>query len=271
MTPRYSTSEYKQIRAEYTKAVGMDVTAQWKTMFVRINEIVKSGAPSELARMKQRKRLNDPNRFYQIVCGDVQRKIGAIEYHFQNYCQLEALALGFGTRLAKLQEAKPSEPLILPTAKLDIETEAFILQTRACLDQFTRSVAYFFGENLNRLSKLKTMLQNNYSKDTKAQRILAIIKASSRFVEDNISRPDARSDRDTIAHYGRLPSRPLSLVQFPEGHIAIVPHIAGSELKTNQTPLSQREVMENIIGDLYHFIFSIYDVLFDDMLSKSTP
>ena len=171
----------------------------------------------------------------------------------------------------KLPKWQSPQTLGLSTRRLDFETEAFIFQARACLDQFTRSVAYYFKNHCNNILKLKKLLERNYSGDPKAVGIVATIGRHSSLVDGLVSSRGKTADRDVIAHLGKLSFRPLNVILFPSGQISILPHIEGKRVPpADFSSKSQRDIMEDVMKDLSGLIVETYDIVFDGKLGPAS-
>src|SRR5207245_6796549 len=150
-------------------------------MFNKIHKILTSKRAGPFTEVANRGNFNDRNLFYEMINGNVQEKFFIMEYHYENYCRVENIAVGIDSMLVHLHQnlskAGGSSGVFFATRKLDAESESFILQMRACLDQFARSVGYYFETSVMRFGKLQRYLEFNRRGNEKARNILAIFNA----------------------------------------------------------------------------------------------
>ncbi len=267
----FKSEEFARIMQEFNQQISPSLPRKYFVLFEKIHQILLSKLSSSFTEIEKRRSFNDKKVFYEMINGNVQEKFFALQYHYENYCKVESVAVGIATRMVPLYQkvlgARGSSGISFPTRKLDVESEAFILQLRSCLDQFSRSVAYYFETTTTRVTKLTRYLKKNRSGNDKAKKVLALFKAYSSFLNTLTSTPQRRSKRDTIAHYERLSFRSLGLNIFPDGNIKIIPHVV-DDLSSNLM-ISQRDIMKQSLDQLYELVKAVYAVIFDVRLNST--
>ena len=123
-----------------------------------------------------------------------------------------------------------------------------------------------------KIEVLKRKLEELSLRDKKAQKILNLMGKNRKFYDIIKSKtkahPSNLSDRDKIAHYGKVLLRPLNIMINPVSGTRILPlprHQKEGEMYGDSFNLpSLIEFMESVMRDLFSFISEIYEVIFTD-------
>lgn len=256
------------------RKIDVHIPSGYRLPFIKsLERFNKNEAP--FSEIKRRSKFNQPESLYNMINGEVQEKFHAVYYHLQNAIYLQKLVNEYTNRVIDTaKELGIDWPVTvgLTLRKLHFEYEAFILQCRACLDHFVVSLSYYFGFYTIKIDKLKKKLEELSPKDAKALTILNLMNKRREFYDiiksKTKSRPSNLSDRDRIAHYGRVLMRPLNIMINPTSGTKILQlarHEKEEETFEETLALpSLVEFMKSLMRDLFSFIIEIYDVIFMD-------
>jgi len=260
----------REIIHEFIEKVDITIPREYQSVFIKSSKLIKENK-GPFNRITRRTNFNQPQSFFHLINGEVQEKFHAVHFHLQNAIHLQKLVDNYTNRVIDTaKELGIDWPVTVGISlrKLSLEYEAFILQCRACLDHFVVSVSYYFGFYTIKIDSLRKKLEELSLKDAKAQKILSIMNKHRKFYDllksKTRSRPSDLSDRDRIAHHGRVLMRPLNIMINPISGTKVLQlarHEKGEDT-FNLPPVI--ELMESIRRDLFSFIIDVYGVIFMD-------
>jgi hypothetical protein len=136
------------------------------------------------------------NELYDST-NDVLIKICALNYHLSNYLIKEKKHLQRAKEYIKVGTGGMAFEYI--PSELTFEFEAFLFQTKACFDIFSKSIGNYFGQNPSNTKRLKKVLLQ-FKSDPLAMKINLILERNKWLNEFE----KEKSIRDIIAHYSSL-------------------------------------------------------------------
>ena len=274
----FGKMEHPKMRSlidDFVDKLGVSIPSEYRSPFLKCWELhnEQSGPFREIA---DRPKYNRPDLFYELINGEVQEKFHAVYYHQKNADSMQKLVEKYCVginEVAKELEIEWPVTVGITLRKLHFEYEAFVFQCRACLDHFAGSVSYYFGFIARNLDRLKSKLEQLSLRNPKARKILDVMEKDEEFylrvhelLQSKTKNRDFLkdwSDRDKMAHYGKILMRPLNVMINPASGTKIL-HLARQEKGKDTFNLPRlTELMESFMRDLFKFIAEVYDIIFE--------
>lgn len=182
------------------------------------------------------------------------RKMQALWYHFNNILILEGEYINKITEFHKVVPYTGGYEAFSPE-KMEFEFEAFLLQSKACLDVFSRSFKPYLKNESSNTKKLKKELEKHVTDQT-CQKILNELKKAKWLEEFELKEP--WTYRDIIAHRGKISISPINI--YPNGKkVIFVPSLMLKRLTKNKIPV--KEYAEEMMNNIFTLIFNCYPYL----------
>lgn len=182
-------------------------------------------------------------------------KMQALWYHSNNILTLEE------EYKHKIKEFHKTFPYTggyeaFSTEKEELEFEAFILQSKACLDVFSRSFKPYLKNESKNTKRLKKELRKHINEPI-CQKILHELE-NAKWLEE-FEKKEPKTYRDFIAHYGKISISPINI--YPYGKkVVFVPSLIRKRLTKNK--ISVKEYVEEMMNNIFMLILHCYSHLF---------
>lgn len=183
-------------------------------------------------------------------------KMQAMWYHFNNILILEE------EYMDKIKEFHRVCPYAggyeaFSTEKMELELEAFLLQSKACLDVFSRSFKPYLKNESSNTKGLKKELEKHTN--STYQKILSELENAKWL--DEFEKNVPKTYRDIIGHYGKISISPINI--YPNGKkVMSVPSLIRKRLTKNK--ISVKEYVEEMMNDIFALILNCYLHLFNN-------
>lgn len=184
-------------------------------------------------------------------------KMKAIWYHFNNIVILEE------QYLRKIKEFHQAFPYTgsyeaFSTEKEELELEAFLLQSKACLDVFSRSFKPYLKNQSGNTKSLKKELKKHAANPI-CQKILHKLE-NAEWLEE-FEKKEPKTYRDIVSHYGKITISPINI--YPKGkRVAFVPSLIRKRL--TEKKISVKEYAEEMMNSIFTLIIKSYSYLLCD-------
>lgn len=261
-------NEYVRAIAEWKQQVHFEENPQYQQLFWAIGKALK--------KIQQGPNTVERTNISQLGVDGVREKLASVDYHYSNYYRIESLAIGMALKQSALfPKRATSQTMAVGVRKLNFETEAFIFQTRACLDLLTGSIMSYFsipGWKRN-MRTLRNTLQK-FKKNRKAKQVVQMLNKHTSLIDDLITvhpTPDTHVKRDRIAHYGPLSFSSLNVIRWPSGQVMIIPQRESSMGGDEFSTVSQLDVMKKTMDELFDIIHHTYEIILQTNLQWSGP
>lgn len=181
-------------------------------------------------------------------------KMQAVWYHFNNILTLEE---EYTRKIKEFHKRFPYSGAYeaFSTEKEELEFEAFLFQSKACLDVFSRSFKPYLKNEPSNTKTLKKVLKRHMV-DATCQRILGELE-NAKWLEE-FEKKEPKTYRDIVSHYRKISISPINI--YPKGKkVVFVPSLIRKRLTKNK--ISVKEYAEEMMNNIFALILSCYSYL----------